>query len=583
MPWAADYETTTTATDCRTWAWAICNIDNPEELEFGNNLLSFMERISRNDDTYYFHNLKFDGAFIVDWLLRNGFVHVTGKVISEGQFGTLISDMGAWYTVSICFPSGAQVKIIDSLKLITMPISAMPKTFGLPEKKLEIDYNAEREIGHELTEEEKAYIANDVIILAKSLAFMFANGLTKLTTASNALADFRKRYGPKRYENEFGSKTINMISDKFIRRSYKGGFTYLSPAWKNKPVTSGRVYDVNSMYPWAMKYCMLPFGVPRWYKGKYKPDPMYPLYVQAIECEFSLKPGMVPTIQIKHSMYADNEYLIESAGPTYLCLTSVDLQLFLDHYDVTVHEWIEGYCFQGRVGIFAEYIDYWYGVKNQAKIDGNSGMAQIAKLMLNSLYGKFGSRRNGRSKIPYLSEEKDKVCYRLTEDEERRGGYLPIATFITSYCRDKIIRAAQQCGKRFIYADTDSLHVAGTEEIPGLDVDEYRLGAFKIEEEFIRAKFIRQKTYLEIYEKEVGGSVREEMNIKCAGMPDNIKRTLLETDFYEGATFNGKLMPTIVPGGVILKETTFQIKKSTANFMHNDMHDSMQRNLNTHD
>lgn len=577
MPWASDFETTTKASDCRVWAWAICNINNPTELLFGNSIVSFFDLISKSDDTYYFHNLKFDGGFLVDWLLRNGFEHVTGKIIGEGKFGTLISDMGAWYTISIHFPSGAQVKIIDSLKLITMPISAMPKTFGIEETKLEIDYNEEREIGHELTQDEKDYIAHDVIILAKALSFMFSNGMNKLTTASNALADFRKRYGPKEYERDFGDKTINVLSDRFIRRSYKGGFTYLNPKWKNKSVEAGRVYDVNSMYPWAMKYCLLPYGSARWYRGKYEPDGMYPLYVQALECEFTLKPGMVPTLQIKHSMYAENEYLIESAGPTYLCLTSVDLQLFFDHYDVEVHEWIEGYCFQAKVGIFSEYIDHWYGVKTQAKIDHNSGMAQIAKLMLNSLYGKFGSRRNGRSKIPYLDDEKDKVCFKLTEDEERRGGYLPIATFITSYCRDKIIRAAQTCGKRFIYADTDSLHIEGTEDVPGLDVDEYRLGAFKLEEEFVRAKFIRQKTYMEIYNSEKG----EEMNIKCAGMPDNIKRTLLEQDFYEGATFTGKLMPTVVPGGVILKETTFQIKKTGSKMERNELYDTMQRNLNT--
>ena len=134
-----------------------------------------------------------------------------------------------------------------------------------------------------------------------------------------------------------------------------------------------------------------------------------------------------------------------------------------------------------------------------------------------------------------------------------------MACFITAYCRDKIIRGAQTCGDRFIYADTDSLHVAGTEPPEGLWVDNKALGAFKLEETFIRAKFIRQKTYLEVT---LGKDYQEKINIKCAGMPKNVKETITESEFTEGASFDGKLLPKIVPGGVILKETTFKIKKS---------------------
>ena len=517
-----------------------------------------MDFMSNHEAKYYFHNLKFDGAFIVDYLLRNGFKHTTGKSLYINTFSTLISDMGAWYSIAICFDNGTEVRIIDSLKLITMKIEDMPKTFGLSEKKLDLDYTSEREIGHVLTEHEKAYLGNDVIILAKSLAYMInGQGLTKLTTASNALYDFKQRYGPKAYKRDFGDDTMSLITDDFIRRSYKGGFTYLNPIYRNKAVGEGCVYDVNSMYPWAMKYCLLPYDRPVWFRGEYKDEPEYPLYVQRLLCEFKVKPGYIPTIQIKNSIYADNEYLEYSVEPTFLTLTNVDLELFFEHYDVNVIEFTDGYMFKAKHGIFDEYIDYWYHIKEESARQGNKGMKHTAKLFLNSLYGKFGARRSGCSKIPYLDDETDKVKYKLTEEEPRTGGYLPIATFITSYARDKIIRAAQKCGKRFIYADTDSLHVNGLEPVPGIDVDDFRLGAFKIEERFKRAKFIRQKTYLEIFENDG----KEEMNIKCAGMPQNIKDTVKEEDFVEGQEFYGKLMPTIVPGGVILKETTFKIKE----------------------
>ena len=136
-------------------------------------------------------------------------------------------------------------------------------------------------------------------------------------------------------------------------------------------------------------------------------------------------------------------------------------------------------------------------------------------------------RMTGFSKIPYFDASKDMVRFKKSDEEERKGGYLPIATFITSYCRDKIIRAAEVCGERFIYADTDSVHIEGDSDVPGMDVDEFRLGAFKLEQKFIRAKFIRQKTYLEIALK----NGKESMNIKCCGMPKEMKKTITEDEF----------------------------------------------------
>lgn len=349
--------------------------------------------------------------------------------------------------------------------------------------------------------------------------------------------------------------------DKDIRMSYKGGWSYVNPAWQNKPVDAGRVYDVNSMYPWAMKFCLLPYGDPIKFLGEYQDTPGYPLYVLNFSCQFKLKPGHYPSIQLKHSiMYGDNEYIEESKGdePTVLALTSVDFELFKENYDYWDFTAYGGYMFHGQVGMFADYVDVWFGEKTTQKAAKNAGKVLIAKLMLNGLYGKFGSRQVAYSKIPYLGDD-GIVHYKKSDPEEKNGwyGYIPVAAFITSYCRDKIIRGANSVGERFIYADTDSLHIYGDYEPEGLDVDEFRLGAFDHEQTFIRGKFIRQKTYLEISKK----NGKEVMTIKCAGMPKKVKGTIKEEEFHEEAIFGGKLVPHVVPGGVILKETTFEIKK----------------------
>ena len=55
-----------------------------------------------------------------------------------------------------------KVTFYDSLKIIPFGVSKIAKSFNLPISKLEIDYNAYRELGHTLTKQEIDYIKNDV-------------------------------------------------------------------------------------------------------------------------------------------------------------------------------------------------------------------------------------------------------------------------------------------------------------------------------------------------------------------------------------------------------------------------------------
>lgn len=561
MIYAADYETTTREDDCRVWAWGIADIRKPDKVIFGTDISSFMEFVSGLQGTIYFHNVKFDGSFIIDWLFRNGYRWTNERKLGEREFSTLISDMGVFYNIKVRmedYRSGVKHTLTfqDSLKIIPMALEEMPKAFGLEERKLDLEYTKDRPVGWELTEDEKSYLKNDVVILSKALHFMLNHGEVKMTSGANALADYKRRVDKDDWKRWFPK--LDKLTYNDIKKSYKGGYTYLNPAYRSKEVKEGLVYDVNSMYPWAMHYCKLPFGQPIYYRGKYQESSIYSLYVQHILCEFKLKPGRYPSIQIKGNFrYAETEYLTESVEPTDLVLTSVDLELFFHNYDVNVIEWCDGYMMKGQIGMFDDYIDYWYNEKNKAKQEGNPGLLTIAKLKLNALYGKFGARMYGRSKVPYFDEEQDKVRYKLSDEEERNALYLPVATFITSYCRDKIIRTAEACGERFIYADTDSVHIDGWDIPEGVDIDEYRLGAFKLEEKFTRAKFLRQKCYLEV----LGNPGEEVLNVKCAGLPKSARGKVTWDNFSFGSVFDGKLVPKVVSGGVILREVTFEIKK----------------------
>lgn len=234
MRYTADFETTTDPLDCRVWAYGICEIGNPDNFIYGNNINDFMIWCKdQGNVTTYFHNLKFDGEFILYWLFENGFkfVEKTNELDTK-TFTTLISDKGQFYSIEICFNRKGKYKqktiIYDSLKIIPFSVSVVAKGFNLPLSKLSINYDDYREIGHVLTEHEVDYLRNDVEIMARALRVLFDQGLDNMTQGSNALADFKKIVGKKNFEKWFPIPDY----DYDIRQSYKGGFTYLNPRFQ---------------------------------------------------------------------------------------------------------------------------------------------------------------------------------------------------------------------------------------------------------------------------------------------------------------------------------------------------------------
>lgn len=552
----ADFETTTDPTDCRVWACGICEIGNPDNFIYMNDIDGFIEWARKQRKvTTYFHNLKFDGEFILCWLFENGFKFVADRRdLEKNTFTTLISDKGQFYSMEICFERKGKEKdcltIYDSLKILPFSVAAIAKGFNLSISKLEIDYIETREKGHILTKEEVDYLRNDVEIMARALHILFEQGLTKMTQGSNALYDYKRTVGTKNFSKWFPIPEY----DSDIRQSYKGGFTYLNPKYKEIDLQEGIVLDVNSLYPSVMYYQPLPYGEGIFFKGKYEPDKIYNLHVQMFTCQFELKPGYIPTIQLKNNLaFVPTQYLESSDGEDVtLCLTNVDMELFFEHYEVYNIEWHSGWKFKSTVGLFKEYIDKWNKVKMESTINGNKAMRTLAKLMLNALYGKFALNPNVQSKIPWY--DNGVVKYKLGEKESRDPIYIPVGTFITAWARYKTISSAQKVYDRFVYADTDSLHLIGTDIPDMLEVDPVKLGAWKHESTFTRARFIRQKSYIE----EIDG----ELNITCAGMPDRCYQYVTWDNFHTGMSYDGKLGMTHVNGGIVLKDIPFSIKSA---------------------
>jgi len=578
MRLTADFETTTQENDCRVWAYGICEIGNPNYFECGNNMDDFFNYLSlSNNPTVYFHNLKFDGEFILVELFKRGFKHVIDRGDLESRtFTTLISKQGQFYSMKIVFDKRGkktkQVTIYDSLKILPFSVKAIAKGFDLPINKLSIDYKELREVGHILTDHETAYLRNDVDIVARALNVLFEQGLDKMTQGSNALFDYKRTVTKKKFDKWFPVPDY----DKDIRKAYRGGYTYVSPRFKGLDVGEGLVFDNNSLYPSVMYYQPLPYGEGIFFNGEYVEDKLYNLYTQMLTCQFELKPEHIPTIQLKNNnKFVPTEYLTSSGDEEVtLCLTSVDLKLFFEHYDVYNIQYHSGWKFKSTTGLFTEYIDKWMKVKVESANSGNFAMYVLAKLMLNALYGKFALNPNVQSKTPYY--DNGKIKYKDGAKEEREPIYIPVGAFVTAWARYKTITSAQLLYDRFMYADTDSLHLLGTEIPTTLDIHPTALGKWKLESRFRRARFLRQKSYIEttiVSDKKFNKMEVEEQEkcfmydgervvneVTCAGLPESCHEFVTWENFHEGAIYSGKLQMKHVVGGIILKDIDFSLK-----------------------
>ncbi|MCM1439809.1 MAG: hypothetical protein NC131_11510 [Roseburia sp.] len=548
--YSCDFETLSIDTLDYTyiWAWAATSIDNPELTIFGSTMEEYIDFISKHKIAF-FHNAKFDFSFIIDWLFRMGFT--IGN--REHQFEILMSGNGKMYSMKITWEwkdekHYKRTTFYDSLKKLPFSVDQLAKSFEMPIRKLvgSIDYKKYRPYGHIMTEEEKAYIENDSKIVAYALRDIIKLGNNRMTIGSDAINTFISDMGKKDFKRVYPE--IDIETDTYLRKAYKGGYTYVNERFQNKMVGEGIVLDVNSLYPSRMRYELMPYGKPVFFKGKYEDDERHPLYIQRCIISGNIKDGYLPCLQLKgNKLFNEVEYIKGTSGEEVeVTLTNIDLKLIEEHYDFDI-TYLDGYKFKGSYHQFDKYIDYFMEVK----INNKGAMKTWAKLMLNNLYGKFGSNPKVTTKYPEYGED-EIVHYKDGEDDTKIPPYLPTAIYTTAYARYYTITNCQKNYDRFLYADTDSMHLLGLEEPEGIEIDDDKLGAWKKESTFTKAKYIRPKTYIEM--------VDGKLDVKACGLPSYCKSQVTFDNFNPGAEYTGKLRPVTVRGGIILKETSFKIK-----------------------
>ena len=582
-----DFETTVYKGQANTevWASALVELFSDKVTILHSIAETFDYLVSLNCNVVvYYHNLKFDGAFWLSYLLVDKkFKQAYDKIgdketdvkwkqqfkMFNNTFKYSISDRGMWYSIVVKVKNHF-IEIRDSLKLLPFSVKRIGESFGTKHKKLDMEYTGFRYAGCEITKEEQEYIANDVLVVKEALEIMFKQGHNKLTIGSCCLEEYKNicrasltiqldyvEMFPNLYEFKIDKQEHKYDNaGDWLRKSYRGGWCYLVKGKENKIKTNGTTADVNSLYPSMMssksgnKY---PIGLPKFWVGNFIPDEalkenMY--YFVRIKTRFYIKENYLPFIQVKGDLkykgtesletsdvynhdnddyfpyYIDKDGNIQQAK-VELTLTMTDFQLIKEHYELVDFEIIDGCYFYSMVGIFDEYINKYAKIKKESK----GALRELAKLFLNNLYGKMASSTDSSFKIAYVKEDKS-VGFMQVVEHEKKPGYIAIGSAITSYSRNFTIRAAQKnfygANKRgFIYADTDSIHCdLLPTEIKGIEVDDKEFCCWKLESCWDKAIFTRQKTYIEHVTHENLVPLEESKqynNIKCAGMPKKCK------------------------------------------------------------
>lgn len=567
--YACDFETTVyeDQTETEVWAASYARLNCDDDVVVCHSIDDFFKPFERmrTNVLLYFHNLRFDGFFILDYWIRKR--HFAEAVTPEGKFldphdmenGTYtltISEFGLWYAMRLKIKDHL-IEIRDSLKLLPYSLKEIGKSFKTKHQKLDMEYYGYRYAGCNITETEIQYIKNDVLVLKEALEIMFREGHDRLTIASCCYAEFQRKYGdewekffPDVYQEEIDPNIYGSPNaGEYIRKAYRGGWCYVVSGKAGKIVKNGCTFDVNSLYPSMMHSesgNYYPIGKPTFFTSKIpyccydsrKINPVF--YYVRFRCRFQLKSGYLPWVQIKRNwLYPPNQCLITSdvwnyklkkytryyrdmdgnrkeAKPT-LTMTGADFELFKEHYNVYELEILDGCYFDTEIGLFDSYINKY----RKIKMESTGARRSISKLFLNSLYGRFCRSKNDSFKRAYIDEFDDTLHFDSVESYDQVPGYIPIGAAITSYAKCFTIRAAQKNyfganRKGFCYADTDSIHMdLPPNKAQGIKVDDTAFCCWKKESEWSEGIFVRAKTYVEVIN---GMHV-----VKCAGLSDHGK------------------------------------------------------------
>jgi len=305
---------------------------------------------------------------------------------------------------------------------------------------------------------------------------------------------------------------------KDIRFSYTGGSTDMYiPFNSNSELVYG--YDINSLYPAVMKDKKFPIGKPIYFEGdirKYEPEAF-----GFFQCKVEAPNDLIhPIIQL-HVKTKSGLRTISPTG-TFECM------LFSEEIDNAIKlgykfKILRGYTFK-KGKIFNSFVTELYNIRLQYSKD--NPMNYIAKILLNSLYGRMGmddrfTYSTFITKDSYLKYEEqnidkilnvmdfgdnylvevegDETRAMLDDRTETHNINISIASAVTAYARVLMSEFKNNSMLKIYYTDTDSIYTDlnpdNINKIINNIVDPTKLGKLKLESVSTVAIFISPKVY----------------------------------------------------------------------------------------
>jgi hypothetical protein len=325
------------------------------------------------------------------------------------------------------------------------------------------------------------------------------------TLPSLAFAIFRSSFMEK--------DTIPQLSGKIskdIRSGYTGGSVEVYiPKFISKDNVKMKCLDVNSLYPSQMEARLMPIGTPTYFEGnirKIDPNAFGFFYCEIIAPEDIKHPILQTHVKTKAGVRT-----IAPIGSWEDIIFSSEMDNAIKYgYKFNI---LWGYTFE-KGAIFKDYVNFLF--KFRSDYPSSHPLNYIAKLLLNSLYGRFGMDDNFNKIIiihkDYLGDFENKFIdnivkkeklddyflitfenEELTEGVETHNVSISIAAAITAYSRIHMSFFKNNPNINLYYTDTDSAYTDS--EIDESLINSKVLGKMKLENICDKAIFLTPKVY----------------------------------------------------------------------------------------
>ena len=414
----------------------------------------------------------------------------------------------------------------DSSALLNFSLAELTKTFKVGHKKLEIvkkNTNYDRKL-YELYKKNPKLVIEYLMHDCKGLyevlnefkqKMLDIGGDLGLTIASTSLKTFKRGY-----QNNVLMMCDRSINDE-LRNAYFGGRTEIFRMYA--PEIKGKYYyyyDINSLYPYVMYEYDYPISKPQIIQT---PDKKVFMENEGITKARVISPNdlYLPVLPSKIKIKTDTKLMFvlgeyEGWWDNALLRKAKELG-----YTITPQK---SYIFKTEY-IFRDFVKHFYSIKENS--ESNTPMYLIAKLLMNSLYGKFGQRQDSEFMIKDPSPDENEyeiidyvdldTGWVKVKQESKGKSFLPqISIHVTAMAQLKLYESMEKILEkdyRLYYTDTDSL----TTDYPNIPVSK-KLGDFKREKLLHSAIFLLPKTYKVIEQ------VSKEMNKKNPKKYKNLNR-----------------------------------------------------------